>query len=160
MSGYWKEIAPDDPFEGFYQSEVMDEFFRENTSNIVILTAISLISLFLASLGLYGLVSFQVQRRLKELSIRKVMGATLADISGTINQSYLWMLFVAFILGLPAGYLMINQLIIQIYPDPAPVSTRPFLVAILVVLGAVLLTLGSQLLKVSRENPADLLRTE
>ncbi len=156
----WKEIAPDDPFEGIYQSEVMDSFFRENRSNQIVLGGISGIALLLACIGLYGLISFQVSRRLKEISVRKVLGASLAQIVSVVNKDYLIMLLIAMVVGMPIGYLFVNQLIVAIYPDPLPTTIWPFVLAFGITMLAMAVTLGSQIMRISTQNPAENLRTE
>lgn len=156
----WKVIAPDDPFEGIYQSEVMDIFFRENRANQIVLGAISGIALLLACIGLYGLISFQVSRRLKEISVRKVLGASLGHLVRVINKDYLIMLVIAMVVGMPLGYLFVNQLIVAIYPEPAPTTIWPFILAFSITLLAMALTLGSQIMRISTQNPADSLRSE
>jgi ABC-type antimicrobial peptide transport system permease subunit len=156
----WHAIAPDDPYEGFEQKIVMDEFYKENEANVIVLSTISGFALILACIGLYGLVSFQVSRRMKEISIRKVLGAGTAHLTKVINRDYYIMLIIAMILGLPMGYWLIDQLIQSIYPDPEPTTVAPFIISVVILGLAITLTLGSQLLRIHRENPVDTLRSE
>jgi ABC-type antimicrobial peptide transport system permease subunit len=70
------------------------------------------------------------------------------------------MLGIAVLLGLPLGFLMIDQLIQAIYPDPEPTTIWPFVLSVAILGIAILITLGSQLLRVNKENPVDILRSE
>ena len=160
LAKLWHTVAPNDPYDGFYQQEVMDEFFRENEANIMLLSVISGMALFLACIGLYGLVSFQVSRKMKEISVRKVLGAGMGHLSYVINRDYYWMLGIAIVVGLPSGYLLIDQLIQSIYPDPEPTTIWPFVLSVSVLGIAIMITLGSQLLRVRKENPVNILRSE
>ena len=156
----WKEIAPDDPFDGIYQSKVMDDFYDENRANIIIITTIAAITLFLACLGLYGLVTFNITRRLKEFSVRKVLGANLSTIVGLINRDYVWILSIAFIIGAPLGVFNMSTMLKSIYPDAPGVTAYPIIIAIFIMIIAFAITVGGQIYKVSKNSPADNLRTE
>jgi putative ABC transport system permease protein len=160
LSNLWHRVAPNDPYEGFGQQKVMDVFFRENQANITLLSSISGMALFLACIGLYGLVSFQVRRKMKEISVRRVLGAGMGHLSYIINRDYYLMLGIAMMLGLPLGYLMINQLIQAIYPEPEPTTIWPFVISVAILGIAIMITLGSQLLRVNKENPVNILRSE
>ncbi|MTI38892.1 ABC transporter permease [Fulvivirga lutimaris] len=156
----WKEIAPDDPFDGIYQTKVMDSFYDENAANVILITAIAAITLFLACLGLYGLVTFNINRRMKEFSVRKVLGANLSTIVGLINRDYVWILSIAFIIGAPLGVINMSSMLKSIYPDAPSVTAYPIVIAIVIMVVAFAITVGGQIYKVSKNSPADNLRTE
>jgi len=156
----WRDVAPDDPFDGFLQDDVFLDFHNDNTANIKLLSFISGMAIILGCLGLFGLVSFNITRRLKEFSVRKVFGASLAQIFRLMSRDYMWILIVAFGLGAPSGFFLMNMLIQHIYPDPQPAGILPFITAIAVMIATVGATVGSQMGRVSRENPAKTLRIE
>lgn len=156
----WKEIAPDDPFEGIYQTKVMDDFYDENRSNVILISSIAGITLFLACLGLYGLVTFNINRRMKEFSVRKVLGANLSVIVGLINRDYVWILTIAFVIGAPLGVINMGSMVKSIYPDAPGVTAYPIIIAILLMVIAFAITVGGQIYRVSKKSPADNLRTE
>lgn len=156
----WKSVAPDDPFSGFFQEDVFEEYFRSDRANISIIVTVSVISIMLACIGLFGLVSYTIQQRRKEFSIRKVLGADILSIFRLVNGDYLWVLLIAFLLGAPVGFWLMQTLIVSIYPDPAPINATPFLLAIGLLAATVLATISSRLIQVVRENPADTLKNE
>ncbi|NJM24382.1 MAG: FtsX-like permease family protein [Bacteroidia bacterium] len=156
----WKTIAPDDPFSAFFQEDVFEAYFRSERANITIIVTISVISILLACIGLFGLVSFTIQQRRKEFSIRKVLGAGVFSIFRLVNADYLWVLLVAFLLGAPVGFWLMQTLIASIYPDPEPIDAMPFLLAIGLLVATVLITISSRLIDVVRENPAETLKSE
>jgi ABC-type antimicrobial peptide transport system permease subunit len=125
-----------------------------------VLYFISAISILLVAMGLYGLVSYNLTRRLKEFSVRKIFGANTVTLFGLMNRDYLGIVLVAFFLGAPLGAYLMNMMIKSIYPEHIPQSAWPYLVAISSMLVVVVLTVGSQLKRVVQENPTVTLRAE
>jgi putative ABC transport system permease protein len=156
----WKEIAPDDPYEGFLQNSVFEDFNNDNNANLLLLSFISTAAIVLACLGLFGLVSFNITRRLKEFSVRKVFGANLFHIFRLMNRDYIWIVLIAFSIGAPGGFLLIRTIILHIYPDPQPARLIPFLIAIVMMVITVALTVASQLRRVAKESPTVTLKIE
>lgn len=156
----WHKVAPDDPFQGKRQISLLDYFYAENQSNITLMLFISFMALVLSCIGLYGLVSFNINRRMKEFSVRKVLGANLTNIGKLINGDYIWIILVAFVIGAPVGYLLIIQLLNSIYPDSPQIGSAPYVWALGIILFSLFLTVMTQLVKVAKNNPADRLRNE
>ncbi len=156
----WFDIAPNDPYERKYQEDVFDYFFQENQANIAIMVVICIIAIILASLGLYGLLSFNIQRRLKKFSIRKVLGAGPKTIISIAGKQYLIIVLIAFVIGASVGYMWINQLVTSIFPDPSSTGPLPFIVSISVVIVIIVLTIGGQIYQAMKVNPVDNLRHE
>ncbi|MEP1097543.1 MAG: ABC transporter permease [Cyclobacteriaceae bacterium] len=154
----WQSIFPDDPYVRIFQSDVFDGFYRDNQANVTVMIFISILAMILASLGLYGLVSLEVYLKIKEFCIRKVMGAKSSDIILLANRHYLWILSIAFLVGAPLGYYLINTLIGDIYPNAKDVSWLPFILSILVVVSIVLITVGGRIKSVLESNPSEILR--
>ncbi|MDH4058813.1 MAG: ABC transporter permease, partial [Cyclobacteriaceae bacterium] len=160
MKNAWKEIAPDDPYEGFIQEKIGEDFQRDNTANMKLLVFISGMALILSCLGLFGLVSYNITRRQKEFSIRKVFGANTLTIFRLMNRDYTWILGISFFLGAPTGFLMMNTLIQHIYPDPQSAGPTPFIIAVFSMVITVGITIASQMHRIVKENPTVTLRNE
>ncbi|HEY5692602.1 MAG TPA: ABC transporter permease [Cyclobacteriaceae bacterium] len=156
----WSTIAPDDPYSGLIQNDVFAEFNNDNNANVKLLSVISALTVILASLGLFGLVSFNITRRMKEFSIRKVFGANIPHIFNLMNKDYSWILVIAFLVGAPLGFFMMNQLIQTIYPDPQTAGPLPFSIAVAVMTTTVAVTVVSQIRRIKRENPSQTLRND
>jgi hypothetical protein len=156
----WKEIAPDDPYDGFFQDEVFYDFHRDNDANTMILSFVSGVAFILSCLGLFGLVSYNITRRLKEFSIRKVFGANTGQIFKLMNVDYVWILSVSFLLGAPVGFFATNALIKHVYADPQSAGPLPCVIAVVSMVVTVGVTVGLQMKRVVKENPALTLRND
>ena len=156
----WKAQNPDLPSDIFFQNEVFDEFFIENSSNSKIMLATSSMALFLACMGLFGLVTQNVAAKMKDYSIRKILGAGLGHIIKLINKDFIWILVLAMIIASPISYFMMKSLFSAIYKYYVPVSAFPFIVSALVLLVTALITVSSQIYKVNTHNPIESISQE
>ncbi|MEO9484533.1 MAG: ABC transporter permease [Ekhidna sp.] len=156
----WQGIAPNDPFDREFQEDVFDRFYQENNTNTVLLLFISGIATVLACLGLYGLLSFNVQGKLKEFSVRKVLGAEPKALVRIVSKQYMWVLLISFIVGAPLGAFAMMNIVISIFPDPKSVTALPFIIAMAIILITLVITVAGQINKAIKVNPADLLRNE
>lgn len=160
LRSQWKEIGPDDPYRGILQNDVFYNFTKNTRNDLQIISSVAVVTLILACLGLYGLVSYNITRRLREFSVRKVFGASALHIFRLMNRDYVWILSIAFIVGAPAGFYLMNLLIHTIYEVSRGPGFLPFLTAVAAMLLTVAITVGSQMTRVLRENPAQTLRSE
>ncbi len=156
----WLDIAPNDPYDRTFQEDVFDDFYQDNRSNISLISMITGIAILLACLGLYGLLSFNVQGNLKEYGVRKVLGADPKNIIKIVGKQYLWVLSISFVIGAPLGALGMMALVKEIFPDAKSVSAAPFLVSVAIMLVTLIMTVAGQINKAIRVNPAELLRSE
>jgi len=160
LEAAWKKVAPDAPYLGILQNQVFDQFLNSNRANNKVIYFISFVALLLVAMGLYGLVSYNLTRRLKEFSIRKVFGANVLQIFRLMNRDYLWIVIIAFALGAPAGAWLMDMLLKAAYPNPVEIGAWPYLVTISVMILTVGATILSQLRRVAVENPTQTLRID
>lgn len=156
----WKNISRDDPYEGSLQDDVFAHFNKQNQTDIKILIYITALALILACLGLFGLVSYNITRRLKEFSLRKIFGAHPFQLFNIMQRDYVWILGIAFLLGAPAGFFLMDTLVHFIYIEPQTAGVAPFITAMVLMFITILMTVGTQLGRVLREDPAQTLRSE
>jgi len=154
----WRAVAPDDPYDGHFQDDVFQQFFDSNRSNNKIMYFLSAVALVLVCMGLYGLVSYNLTRRLKEFSVRKVFGASLFQIFRLMNHDYIWIVLIAFGIGAPFGFYLMGLMIRAAYPEEIPISSWPFVMTILTMILTVAFTTGTQLRRIAKENPTSTLR--
>jgi putative ABC transport system permease protein len=156
----WASIAPDDPYEGMLQDEVFANWAKNNKTDMKLLAFIAGLATMLSCLGLFGLVSYNITRKLKEFSIRKVFGASSLQIFHLMNRDYVWILSIAFIIGAPTGFFLMDNLIHHIYVDPQQAGALPFVIAITLIMLTVAITIGAQMNRILKENPTITLRSE
>lgn len=160
LQSAWAKVAPNDPYNGRFQTDTFDYIYTENTSNIMIISFISAVAMILACLGLFGLLGFSIQSRRKEFGVRKVLGANAWNIVVVASRQYFWTLFIAFAAGAPMGLFLITKMIDAIYPEPKAVGPVPFVLAVSIVMVTVAVTVASQVKSATGVNPAETLRSE
>lgn len=161
LKAHWKENIPDEPYRGFFQDGVFDEFYKESQGISNIFISVATMALLLTCMGLFGLVSLIVAKRMKEFSIRKVLGASVGQLGKLLTNQFLWVLLIALILAVPLSYVFLDKFILDdIFDFRVPITPLPFVIGGIVVLLASLLTISSQLRKVAQANPVDALRDE
>jgi len=156
----WAKLAPDDPYDGKFQDDVFQQFFSSNRSNNKIMITISMVALALAVMGLYGLMSYNLTRRLKEFSIRKIFGASRVNILREMNRDYAWIVATAFAIAAPLGWQMVGQMIKAAYPEEIPIPAWPFILTGGLMVGTVVLTVATQLGRLHSATPAETLKSE
>lgn len=156
----WSELFPELPFDGNYQSQLFQDYFRNVNGHKVLMTSVAIMALMLSCFGLYGLVALNVSGRIKEFSIRKVLGAGLGSLVKSISSHFILFMAVAMVIGGPLSLFLVNLLMDNIYTYHMPMTAMPVFIAIAFILITVILTISSQIRKVSKANPTDGLRIE
>ena len=124
-----------------------------------ILLVITVIACFVASLGLLGIVIFTTEKKVKEISIRKVMGAADMHLFSFLSREFIILLGVAVLIALPASFFL-NALWLEQMAYRIDMSPWYFILSAALMLIIALITVGSQVLRVIRVNPAVTLRNE
>ena len=140
----------DDRFNNTYQSE-------QKTGTI--LGIFAGLTIFVACLGLFGLVTFTAEQRTKEIGVRKVLGATITGIVSLLSKDFLKLVFIAFIIASPVAWFIMNKWL-QDFAYRINISWWMFAVAGFIVIIIALLTVSSQAIKAAIANPVESLRTE
>jgi len=153
----YKEIYPDREFRYFFMDEAFNEQFIEDQKFASRLGAFSGVAIFIACLGLIGMVSFSVEERRKEIAIRKVLGSTEVRIIKLLGSDFLKWVAVANVIAWPLGYFGMNRWL-SVFAYRVPLSIWPFVIAGICALAIALLTMSYQSLKAARTNPAAVLR--
>jgi ABC-type antimicrobial peptide transport system permease subunit len=118
------------------------------------------VAFLLACMGLYGLVSYNIARRIKEYSLRKVFGANLFHIFGLMNRDYIWIMLISLLIGAPLGFYLMDIMMRAAYPEEIPINIGPFVVTLITIVITVVLTVSSQLRRIAKENPTSTLKSE
>ena len=156
----WMAHLPNTPFRGGYQSGAFNGYFEYLDSSAEFMRALAFVSILLASLGLYGLITLNVSGRIKEFSIRKVLGARLSHIASIISTQYVPLFTISMLLGAPAGYWLIQTLFDTVFAYHMPMNFTGLMIAGAFLLAVLALVTWVQVRKLSKSNAVDGLRTE
>ena len=160
MEAEWANLFPESPFDGRYQRQLYTWYWEELDGHVVLINFVAVLALMLACFGLYGLVSLNVASRVKEFSVRKVLGANIMALTNAINSHFLLYLIVAMILGGPISFYLVKLLFESVYNYHIPITVPPVMFSIGMILVTVVFTISSQILKVLKTNPTVGLRNE
>ncbi|AEE51910.1 ABC transporter permease [Haliscomenobacter hydrossis] len=155
----WKAFEPNVPITYNFLDQKLDQHFQAETQLSRVLNLFTGLALFIACLGLYGLVLFIIERRRKEIGIRKIIGASALDILFLLNKNFLGLTLLAFVIASPiAWYAMIRWL--ENFAYRIQLHWWVFALAGLAALGIALLTVSFQALRAAFNNPVKSLRNE
>ena len=155
----WSLLFPSTIFEYQFFDENIENFYREERKLSTLLQIFSGVFLLLACLGLYGLLSFVVNRRMKEVAVRKVFGAGIGQIVGLISKDYVLLILISFVIAAPLSYYFMDQWL-QNYVFHIPITWWVLVVPGVVALAIAMITLSGKLLKAASRNPAETLKYE
>ncbi|MEP2771049.1 MAG: ABC transporter permease [Fulvivirga sp.] len=155
----WNYLRPGFPFD-FYEVEnrFSDQYESEDRlANVV--TWFSGLAVLIAALGLFGLASFIAERRIKEIGIRKVMGATIWQILILLTKGFTVLVIIALVIAIPVAYFGMDRWLDN-FAYQGDIRIWPFLAAGCFALGIAWVTVTFQTLRAARSNPVDSLRYE
>ncbi len=156
----WKRLFPNKPFTGFYQNEVFAASYRTSVSIAKIFYWFAIVSVLLTATGLFALVSLTAMKKMKEIALRRVVGANTGHIVMLMNKGYLWVFLVASLFGCVAGYALTKLLLDMIFRINAGISTLSLVLSVVVLLLIAAFVCGIKVWQAIRTNPVKSLRNE
>jgi len=160
LQARWSELYPEIPFDGGFQEDVWGSYYEEINIHANVWRAFAILAVLLASLGLYGLVTLNVAGRVKEFSIRKILGAGIRSIAGNITRQYVLLFTVGLSIGAPVSYILNKFLFDSIYNYHMPITYFGVVPAVAILILVLLATVFTQVKKVVESNPVDGLKVE
>jgi putative ABC transport system permease protein len=155
----WKKYFPNLPFEYKFLDQDFNSQYAADQRRGKIFAAFSILTILITCLGLLGLTAFTTQLKQKEISIRRVMGASISQIVSLITVNYLWLALIAAAIAFPIAYYFMSNWL-SVFPYNNGLSAIPFMVSALVIVLAAVLTVMFHSTKAALANPANSLRTE
>ncbi len=155
----WKKFSPEYPFEYSFLDEEVDRMYRTEQRLGRSFFYFTVIAIFIASLGLFGLISYSAERRTKEIGIRKVLGAQISNITWLLSKEFLFLVCIANIIAWPVAYYFMNKWL-QNFAYRINIGLGIFLASGMIALIIALLTVSYQSIKAATANPVDSLRYE
>ncbi len=155
----WNRFAPTRPFEYSFLDTELDNLYKNEAKFGKFSVILTILALFIASLGLIGLVSFLAAQRTKEIGVRRVFGAKIPDVVKLLSNEFIRLILVANLIAWPFAYFVTNSWL-QNFSQKTAVNWTPYLFAGLITLLLTLIITTSKAISASSRNPADTIRQE
>ncbi|HEY6503047.1 MAG TPA: ABC transporter permease [Chitinophagaceae bacterium] len=155
----WTSHFPESPYNFFFLDQRFNAQYNNDKLFATVLWLFTAIAILIACLGLFGLSLYTIAKRKKEISIRKVLGATLLQVMGMITKDYLKLVLLAGVIALPVAYMLVNGWL-KNYAFHIDIGLWFFLLPVLLIVTIAVLTVLYQSLKAAVANPVKNLRTE
>jgi ABC-type antimicrobial peptide transport system permease subunit len=155
----WKQILPGNPLEYNFLDDSFNQLYKadQQTSSLILIFAV--IAIIVSCLGLFGLAAFAAEQRKKEIGIRKVLGATVANITTLISKDFVKLVCIAIVIATPLSLLAMNKWI-QSFAYRINIGWWIFVIAGLIAFLIALTTVSFQSIKAAIANPVKSLRSE
>jgi cell division protein FtsX len=160
MEAKWKEVFPDKMYEGNYMDEEMVEADTVNGNLVKMFVFLGIVALLLSATGLFTLVSLNIIKKMKEIGVRKVLGASAGNITRVINAEFVIILLIASVGGAALGWWMSAMLMDSIWDYYQEVTMTSMIISASILFVASALSFGFKVYKTIRLNPALVLRDE
>lgn len=159
LADTWSSYVPDRPFDLTFIEEQNVASYEEEARWRKIITSASVLAIIISCLGLFGLAHLTTQQRIKEIGIRKVLGARVSGIVLLLNSNFARLVLVSIIVAAPVAWYALQQWL-QSFANRMELSVLLFLVPGLITFGIAVVTVSLQSLKTAKSNPIDALRYE
>ncbi len=159
IEGKWKEFVPDAPMQYYFLEEDFEKMYIQEKQNAKMAVLFSILAIFIASLGLFGLTSYTVEQRTKEIGVRKAMGSSIGGIYVQISKEIVMLVSISALIAWPVVYYWANNWLRNFYfrIDPGYMS---FIVGLIIALGIAVVTISYRVIRAARINPAQSLKYE
>lgn len=159
LKGVWKEVSPDKPFTFHFVDEVLDDKYAEERRWGKTTHWASLLAIFIAWLGLLGMMRLSIQKRTREIGIRKVLGATTPGVIRLLSSRFLLLVGLGILIAGPVAWLLLSNWLTS-FSYRIELNPLLFLLIGLIVLLASLASVSLQSLRLARSNPVETLKVE
>jgi putative ABC transport system permease protein len=155
----WNELNPDEPFEySFLDQDFQKNYEAENRLSSII-GYFTFIAILISCLGLFGLANFSFEQRIKEIGIRKVMGASISNLVALLSADFLKLIIISIVIASPLAWFIMNEWL-NSFAYKISISWKVFLLTSFLAISIALLTISFQAIKAAMTNPVKNLRTE
>lgn len=154
-----KQFFPDYPFEYAFLDDAFNNMYKTDLNLGTLLNAFAILALFIAAIGLFGLASFMMEQRAKEIGIRKVLGANVLQILATVNKDFMKLIGLSFVIAIPVGWYAMDTWL-QDFAYKIELGPSIFIASVLIAIGVAVLTVSYKSFKTASANPVKSLRSE
>jgi ABC-type antimicrobial peptide transport system permease subunit len=161
IENQWKDVFPDKPFLSRTQEDVVYGNINETNENLtVIFFFLTILGCLLSASGIYSLANLNIEKRTKEIGVRKVLGASVTSIVQLINKEFVIILLAAMVFGGAGGYVLTNALLNEIYATHIDVGVFTIILCGMLIFFIGIGTTSSTILHAAHSNPVDTLKDE
>lgn len=154
-----QKFMPDVPVDVQFLDEAYDQLYEGFQRTGRAFAIFTILALFIACIGLFGLVTHQVVLRIKEIGIRKILGATIPDILSMISRDFMWLILISAILAVPVSWYLMEK-ILENFAYRIDMPWMMFLLACLLSLALAFITISAQSLRAALVNPIECIKEE
>ena len=154
-----KKYAPGHPFEYSFLDNIYNLEYSDESIQGKLLLGFTIVSLVICCLGLFGLSTFTAERKVKEIGVRKVLGASVSNIVGMISKDFLTLIIISILIAIPLAYYFVIKWLEEFAYHTA-ISWWVFGLAAFVAIAIAILTISFQAIRAAFANPVKSLRTE
>lgn len=155
----WKESNPDLPFEYHYQESVFDVYFNVYVQVAQVLAGASIVMIIISVSGIFGLALLILGKKMKEISVRKVLGAGMSNVIFLINKEFIYAIGIAVLVGFPFSWWLTGNLF-ALLDSEAKISISPLILAFLSLLAMTAMSVSWHIYKAHTANPTKYLKEE
>lgn len=159
IEGIWNTLAPGQPFDYYFMEDSFNDTYKAEQRLSRIFFIFTTLSILIACLGLFGLAAFNAEKRTKEIGIRKVLGASVGQISYKLSIDFLKLVFISILVSLPIGWYAMNKWL-EDFSYRIEIGWWVFALAALLAVSIAIATVSYQSIKAAIVNPIKSLRTE
>ncbi|SHJ44742.1 putative ABC transport system permease protein [Maribacter aquivivus] len=159
IENIWNTMAPGQPFDYQFMDEAFYSTYNSEQKLSQIFFIFTILSIFIACLGLFGLAAFNAEKRTKEIGVRKVLGATVSQISYRLTVDFLKLVGVAILISLPLGWFAMNKWL-EDFSYRIEIGLGVFVLAAVLAIVVAIVTVSYQSIKAAIVNPVKSLRSD
>jgi len=159
VSKVWKEVCPDYPFQYNFYDQWFDSMYKSEEDLGKLISLFAILAIVISSMGILGLALFATEQRSKEIGLRKVNGATTAQVMFLLSKDFTKWILLSFIIGVPISYYAVDRWLIN-FAYHTRMSWWVFCIAGIIAFLVAMLTVGIQSWKAASRNPVEALRYE
>ena len=155
----WKDFVPNNPLQYYFVDADFEQMYKQEKQNAQMAVIFSILAIFIAALGLFGLTSFTVEQRTKEIGVRKAMGSSIASIYIVISREVILLVSISALIAWPLIYYIAGKWLENFYFRINP-GVFSFIAGLTIALGIAVLTISYRIIRAARVNPAQSLKYE
>ncbi len=156
----WKKIDKVHALDAKFYDDQIVKAYGQFSVMLKVIGFFAFLAICISSLGMFGMVIYTMEKRLKEISIRKVLGAGEGALVYLLSKGFLILLFIAALIALPLTWLFFDKLVLVKFAYHQPIQFGEVFIGLLIVAAIAFLMIGIQTLKIVRANPANVLKNE